>query len=66
LQYYFFRPLSVLFKAGFEAGFVLDGLEEPAFPPSDSRQPNWGSFSDIPPVLVARMRRYTDRTDRAD
>lgn len=66
LQYYFFRPLSVLFKAGFDAGFVLDGLEEPAFPPSDSRLPNWLSFSDIPPVLVARMRRYTDRTDQTD
>jgi 2-polyprenyl-3-methyl-5-hydroxy-6-metoxy-1,4-benzoquinol methylase len=66
LQYYFFRPLSVLFKAGFEAGFVLDGLEEPAFPPTDDLRPNWGSFSDIPPVLVARMRHYADRTDQTD
>lgn len=66
LQYYFFRPLSIMFKAGFDAGFVLDGLEEPAFPPSDSQRPNWISFSDIPPVLVARMRRYTDRADQAN
>ena len=31
LQYYFERPLSRLFKSCFDAGFVLDGLEEPVF-----------------------------------
>lgn len=55
-QYYFFRPLNVLLKAGFDVGFVLDGLEEPAFPPSDERRLNWVRFTEIPPVLVARMR----------
>jgi 2-polyprenyl-3-methyl-5-hydroxy-6-metoxy-1,4-benzoquinol methylase len=59
-QLYFHRPLQVLLGAGFEAGFVLDGLEERAFPPDHPRGVNplaWGgAFSEIPPVLVARMR----------
>src|SRR5438094_178380 len=30
-QYYFDRPLHILFNTCFRAGLVLDGLEEPAF-----------------------------------
>ena len=60
LQLVFHRPLQVLFGTFFEAGFVLDGLEERAFPPGhpSGREPlSWGGkFSEIPPVLVARMR----------
>lgn len=60
LQFYFFRPLHVLFGAAFEAGLVLDGLEEPGFPPDSppARDPlSWGpTFSEIPPILVARLR----------
>jgi 2-polyprenyl-3-methyl-5-hydroxy-6-metoxy-1,4-benzoquinol methylase len=56
----FHRPLADLLSAGFEAGFVLDGLEERAFPADhlESSHPlSWsGRFSEIPPVLVARMR----------
>ena len=59
-QLIFHRPLQVLFGTFFEAGFVLDGLEERAFPPGhpSGREPlSWGGkFSEIPPVLVARMR----------
>jgi 2-polyprenyl-3-methyl-5-hydroxy-6-metoxy-1,4-benzoquinol methylase len=59
-QLYFHRPMQVLFGVGFDAGFVLDGLEERAFPPDHPLGRNplaWGSnFSEIPPVLVARMR----------
>ena len=59
-QLYFHRPLQVLLGTGFEAGFVLDGLEERAFPPEHSPGKNplsWsGKFSEIPPVLVARLR----------
>ena len=59
-QLYFHRPLQALFGACFEAGFVLDALEERAFPPDHppGRDPlSWGAnFSEIPPVLVARMR----------
>ena len=60
LQLYCHRPLQVLLGAGFDAGFILDGLEESAFPPDHPvrRDPlSWGGdFSEIPPVLVARMR----------
>jgi 2-polyprenyl-3-methyl-5-hydroxy-6-metoxy-1,4-benzoquinol methylase len=59
-QLYFHRPLQVLLGAGFAAGFVLDALEERAFPPDHppGRNPlHWGpNFSEIPPVLVARLR----------
>jgi hypothetical protein len=42
------------------AGFVLDGLEEPAFGPGDvgnAPAPSWLTYHDIPPVLVTRARR---------
>jgi 2-polyprenyl-3-methyl-5-hydroxy-6-metoxy-1,4-benzoquinol methylase len=60
-HYYFDRPLHVLFNACFQAGLVLDGLEEPAFnPPHDGSQPSnvlsWANYREIPPVLVARLR----------
>jgi 2-polyprenyl-3-methyl-5-hydroxy-6-metoxy-1,4-benzoquinol methylase len=59
-QLIFHRPLQVLFDAGFRAGFALDGLEERAFPldhPPGRNLLSWGAnFSEIPPVLVARMR----------
>ncbi len=59
-QLYFHRPLQTLFGAAFEVGFVLDALVEPGFPPEhDSGREglSWGgNLSEIPPVLVARMR----------
>ena len=60
-HYYFDRPLHVLFNACFRAGLVLDGLEEPAFNhPHDGSQSgrllSWINYSEIPPVLVARLR----------
>jgi SAM-dependent methyltransferase len=60
-QYYFDRPLYVLFNACFRAGLVLDGLEEPAFNyPHDGSQAgrifSWVNYREIPPVLVARLR----------
>ncbi|HZO71220.1 MAG TPA: class I SAM-dependent methyltransferase [Ktedonobacteraceae bacterium] len=60
-HYYFDRPLHVLFNACFQAGLMLDGLEEPAFdPPHDGSQPgnvlSWANYREIPPVLVARWR----------
>jgi 2-polyprenyl-3-methyl-5-hydroxy-6-metoxy-1,4-benzoquinol methylase len=57
---YFHRPLQAVLGAGFAAGFVLDGLQERAFPPDHPPGRNaisWGpNFSEIPPVLIARMR----------
>ncbi len=59
-QLYFFRPLQVLLGSCFNSGLVLDGLEEPAFPPDHpvGRNPiHWsGKYSEIPPVMVARLR----------
>jgi len=58
-QLYFERPLQYYFNLGFRNGFVLDGFEERGFPPGvPQKNPlSWGgNFSDIPPVLVARMR----------
>ncbi|HEY7417471.1 MAG TPA: methyltransferase domain-containing protein [Ktedonobacteraceae bacterium] len=60
-HYYFDRPLHVLFNACFQAGLVLDGLEEPAFNSAhDGSQPSnllsWANYREIPPVLVARWR----------
>lgn len=57
-QYYFHRPLSVLFGACFAAGWVLDGLEEPTFDASApaNRTFSLTNYREIPPVLVARLR----------
>jgi ubiquinone/menaquinone biosynthesis C-methylase UbiE len=60
-HYYFHRPLHTLFNACFQAGFVLDGLEEPAFNSPDDgsksgRLLSWVNYNEIPPVLVVRLR----------
>ncbi len=59
-HWYFLRPLSLLLGAAFSAGFVLDALEEPAFPPeaaaAESDPLGWRQFPEIPPVLIARLR----------
>jgi SAM-dependent methyltransferase len=64
-QYYFERPLQYYFDIGFRNGFVLDGFEERAFP-SGMPQKNplsWGgNFSEIPPVLAARMKLSNAKT----
>jgi SAM-dependent methyltransferase len=59
-QPYFNRSLEEILNIGFDQGFILDRFEEPTFPPDHppGRDPlSFGAnFSDIPPVLVARMR----------
>jgi SAM-dependent methyltransferase len=57
-HYYFHRSLSELLAACFGAGFVLDGLEEPAFaePIQSDLVLHWGHYLDIPPVLACRLR----------
>ena len=56
---YFERPIQYYMNIAFQNGFVVDGFEERAFP-SDHPQSNplsWGGkFSEIPPVLVVRMK----------
>jgi 2-polyprenyl-3-methyl-5-hydroxy-6-metoxy-1,4-benzoquinol methylase len=55
-HWYFHRPLHELFGAFFQAGFVLDGLEEPTFASQhpDPHRISWDHMPGIPPVLVAR------------
>ena len=59
-QFYFDRPLHLLLASAFAAGFVVDGLEERAFPPENEPNRNplgWsGRFSEIPAALVVRIR----------
>ncbi|MFN8639992.1 MAG: class I SAM-dependent methyltransferase [Dehalococcoidia bacterium] len=58
-QPYFHRSLTDLIAPAFEAGFVLDGLREPAFGPAkrdERRGPHWGNMTGIPPMLVVRLR----------
>jgi hypothetical protein len=59
-HYYFHRPLHVLLGAAFRAGLVMDGIEEPAFPPGDQpRRPGaifWENYTEIPAVLAVRLR----------
>jgi SAM-dependent methyltransferase len=58
-QWFFHRSLSVLFRFGFEAGFVVDGIEEPSFSVAESPKAGvrWHDMREIPPILVVRMRR---------
>ena len=53
---YFHRPLHELLGACFQAGFVMDGIEEPAFSPEAKPDGSlgWRNYSQIPPVLVVR------------
>ena len=58
-HFYYHRPLSALLKDAFDAGFVLDGLLEPVFPPEDADlgpELSWTRMRQIPPVLTARLR----------
>lgn len=58
-HYYFDRPVSAILKSCFAAGFVVDGLEEPAFGPEviSNRPLVWdGKFKNIPPVLAVRLK----------
>jgi hypothetical protein len=58
-QVYFERPLQYYLNMAFKNGFVLDRFEERAFPPETPQTTplGWGGkFSEIPAVIVARMR----------
>jgi 2-polyprenyl-3-methyl-5-hydroxy-6-metoxy-1,4-benzoquinol methylase len=65
-HFLFHRPIGVLFQQGFDAGFVVDGIEEPGFPVQEGSKPGvrWHDMPEIPPMLVARMRLITPGADR--
>ncbi len=56
-QYYWHRPLHVLLNRAFEAGLVMDRLEEPALPAGAPARGlfSWASY-DMPPLLFVRLR----------
>jgi SAM-dependent methyltransferase len=57
-QWFFHRPLSVLFQHGFDTGFTVDALDEPRLPPAEGKPGvRWSHMPEIPPILVVRMRR---------
>ena len=62
-QWFFHRPIEALFRAGFEVGFVVDGIEEPGFPEADEPRAGvrWHDMPDIPPIMVVRMKRTSKR-----
>jgi 2-polyprenyl-3-methyl-5-hydroxy-6-metoxy-1,4-benzoquinol methylase len=57
-QWFYHRPLHVLFQTGFSAGFVIDGIEEPGLPKVLPDRPGvrWHDMPEIPPIMVVRMR----------
>jgi hypothetical protein len=56
-QWYFHRSISDIFRAFFDHGFALDGLEEPLVDPELGTQGSPGYvYTEVPGVLVARLR----------
>ena len=57
-HYLFHRPIHMLFASCFGAGFVVDGMEEPAFPPGTNAKSafSWAKRPQIPPAMVVRVR----------
>jgi 2-polyprenyl-3-methyl-5-hydroxy-6-metoxy-1,4-benzoquinol methylase len=58
-QLYFHRPIRYYFNVAFQNGFILDGFDERSFPPEHAQVSvlGWGGkFSEIPPVIIARLR----------
>jgi hypothetical protein len=55
-HFFFHRPLSAIFAACFSAGFVIDGVEEPAFPKTSPAKNafSWPKRPEIPPAIVLR------------
>jgi 2-polyprenyl-3-methyl-5-hydroxy-6-metoxy-1,4-benzoquinol methylase len=57
-HWYFPRTLTELLGPFFDAGWAVDGVEEPAFPKdlATRADPSWRNLSAIPPVLAVRLR----------
>lgn len=57
VQLYFHRPLSSLLTTFFEAGLVMDGVEEPVFRLQEGeRELGQAQFTEIPWAFIGRMR----------
>lgn len=58
-QFYFHRPLEYVLVEAFEAGWVVDALEEPALGRQQRSKLRlmWETLPEIPPVIVIRFRK---------
>ena len=58
-SYTFHRPLSEILNAAFNAGLLMDGIAEPAFPDGSGsvKAGSWMNYPTIPPILAARFRK---------
>lgn len=58
-SYTFHRPLSEILNAAFNAGLLMDGIAEPAFPEGSgsAKAGSWMNYPAIPPILAARFRK---------
>jgi SAM-dependent methyltransferase len=62
-HFYFHRPIGWLLAACFEAGFVLDGIEEPTFAGGGEavKAFDWAAgYTQFPPLLVCRLRKLPE------
>jgi len=59
-QWYFHRPLWMILEPFFDHGFALDGLEQPLVPGSAKEGTPAHVYTQLPGVLVARMRRIPE------
>jgi SAM-dependent methyltransferase len=58
-HWYFPRTLTELLLPFLQSRWVLDGLEEPSFPPgmgTPEKPFSWANYPSIPPVLIVRLR----------
>ena len=64
-QFFFHRPMGALLQCGFDAGFVVDGMEEPGFGRPEQRTAGvrWREMPEIPPILAVRMKRLTSAAE---
>jgi ubiquinone/menaquinone biosynthesis C-methylase UbiE len=55
---FFHRSLSNIFQTAFQAGFVVDGLEEIAFPKKEtiSEHNGWHLLDDVPVIIGIRFK----------
>ena len=64
-QWFYHRPIQVLFQSGFSAGFVVDGIEEPGLqaPAKASAGVRWNDMPEIPPIMLVRAVEMTRLDD---
>lgn len=56
-HYTYHRPLNVLVRQAVAAGWVVDAMEEPAFPPGVGAKSafSWAKRPEVPPAMVVRL-----------